>query len=230
MNLIPRQQGRTGIPVILAACLGLTLASCGGVSGTEPNHDSAADSEAPASTVPEPRTVTVPSGTVLTVEFLDSVSSETSVTGDAFAARLVDPVTLDGRVVVRAGDEVLGTVVEAVPTKKIGGKASLNLQFTALRLASGHEVPLAARFMMEGKKQTGKDAATIGGATAGGAVLGRIIGHQGDHGEDGTSIGAVVGAAVGTAIAATNERDPVQIPSGTVVGIRIESPVQLPVT
>jgi hypothetical protein len=104
----------------------------------------------------------------------------------------------------------------------------LQVEFTALELASGAQLPIGASFRGEGKGQTKKDAATIGGATAGGALLGRVIGHQSDNDADGTTIGAIVGAAVGTAIAATNEKEEVVIPAGTVLSIELDGPVRVP--
>lgn len=176
---------------------------------------------------PEPivETLTVPAGTVLSVVFDSEISSETSLAGDPFSVRVVAPVSIDGRTAIAEGDTISGEVLEAVSTKKIGGTARLDLEFNELRTASGAAYPVSAVFLAEGKKQTKKDAATIGGAAAGGALLGRIIGHQKDKDTEGTAIGAVVGAAVGTAIAATNETDPVTFVPGTVVDIRLDESV-----
>lgn len=217
--------------VALALVSGLALLGC----GTSGSGDAAATDAASATgtTTEEPRheatTVTVPSDTIVTIEFVDTVSSDTSAAGDRFSTRVVEPVSIDGRPVIRAGDEIVGEVVATVPSKKIGGKASLELEFQTLRLSTGEEVPISAVFIEEGEKQTRKDATTIGGATAGGAVLGRIIGHQSDEDARGTSIGALVGAAVGTAIAAKNENDPVVLPEGTVLDLRLDAPVEVTV-
>lgn len=229
MHSIPQERKDRGrILTILAAVLlaiaGMLLVAntvgCTGGASSDETQTASAEADAPED-------LTVPAGTVITVEFVDGLSSETSLAGDRFTARLVDSVWVEDREAVRPGDVIVGTVVEAVPTKKIGGKASLNLSFDALR-RSGEDIALSASFVQEGAKQTGKDAATIGGSTAGGALLGRIIGHkQGDE-ADGTAIGAIVGAAVGTAIAATNEGDPVELPSGVVLDIQLERALIVP--
>jgi hypothetical protein len=155
------------------------------------------------------------------------VSSDTSQPGDTFTARLVEPVRVAGDVVIGTGTTVHGNVVEAIPAKKVGGRAKLNLQFTSLTLPSGKQAPIVASFYEQGKSQVKKDAATIGGAAGGGAVLGRIIGHQNDKDTEGTAIGAVVGAAVGTAIAATNQAQQVTIPSGTTIDIQLDTAVKV---
>ena len=169
--------------------------------------------------------MTVPEGTILSVVFDGELSSETSMVEDPFTVRVVSPVDVEGTAAIAEGDTISGRVVQAISTKKIGGAARLDLEFNELRLSSGTSVPFSAVFLAEGKKQTKKDAATIGGATVGGAILGRVIGHQKDEDAKGTTIGAAVGAAVGTAIAARNETDPVVLATGTIVEIRLDAPV-----
>jgi hypothetical protein len=123
---------------------------------------------------PEPvtRIETMPSGTQMRVEFLESLSSQTSHPGDIFRARVASDISDDaGQVVIPAGSEVVGTVAEAVPLRKVGGQAKLTLRFTDLVLPSGSTVPIHASFVGQGRNETGKDAATIGGAAAGGAIL-----------------------------------------------------------
>jgi hypothetical protein len=215
--------------VALALAAVVVVGCAGGDQESETTPLLVAETAADSGSV-QAETRIVPAGTMLAVEFLDGVSSETSTAGDRFRARVVDDVSVDGRVAIAAGDEVVGSVLEAVPSKKIGGKATLRLAFESLETSTGDSIPVSATFVEEGRKQAGKDAATIGGATAGGALLGRIIGHQKDEDARGTTIGAVVGAAVGTAIAATNEGDPVSIASGTVVGIRLDGPAEVPVS
>jgi hypothetical protein len=178
---------------------------------------------------PQPRTifVTLPVETALAVEFLDGLSSETSVTGDPFLALVIDDVIRDGHVVVPAGAEVRGTVAAAVPQKKIGGQAQLALDFQQLTLPDGQRVDLMARLDEAGKKQTKKDAVTIGGSAAGGAILGRVLSKNDKT--KGTAIGAVLGAAIGTAVASKNAGDPVVIEPGTTAELILEAPVQVAV-
>ncbi len=172
--------------------------------------------------------VTVPASTALNVEFVDGVSSETSVIGDPVSVRLVEDVTTDGWQALPAGSVLTGTVTDAVPTKKIGGKARLSLAFDRIELPSGESVEIQASLVEEGKSQAGKDAATIGGATAGGAILGRVI--ENDKKGKGTAIGAVVGAAVGTAVAATNKTQPVSFEPGATVSLTLADSVRVSVS
>jgi hypothetical protein len=196
--------------------------------------EKAAESQAPSYSRPEPPAqaapamqavrLTVPTMTGFEVEVLDALSSETSQLGDRFRARIVRDILVADRVAVPVGSEVSGAVTEVQSSKKIGGQARLTLDFDRLQLPSGETSPLHATLTEAGKKQTKKDAATIGGATAGGALLGRVLGHDKDKA---TIIGAVVGAAVGTTIAAKNPGDPVFIDPGTVVALSMEEPVTI---
>jgi hypothetical protein len=123
---------------------------------------------------------------------------------------------------------VYGEIDELVPARKIGGRAKLGLRFTQVRSGEA-EADIAASFRKESQSQTRKDAATIGGATAGGALLGRIIGHKEGKEADGTAVGAVVGAAVGTVAAARNKPPEVALPAGTTIVVSLSTPVDVPV-
>jgi hypothetical protein len=177
---------------------------------------------------PEPVTsvATVPSGTVMRVEFLESLSSQTSEPGDIFRARVSSDVTADGgQVVIPAGSEVVGVVGEAVPLRKVGGQAKLTLKFTDLVLPSGSTVPIRASFVGEGRNESGKDAATIGGVAAGGAILGRVL-SKGNRSR-GAIIGAIIGAAAGTAIASRTPGEEVTIDRGTAVDLKLDDDVEV---
>jgi hypothetical protein len=192
-----------------------------------PEPDRPAREERPE---PEPERVTtvatVPSGTVMRVEFLESLSSQTSEPGDIFRARIASDVTADGgRVVIPAGSEVVGVVGEAVPLRKVGGQAKLTLKFTDLVLPSGSTVPIHASFVGEGRSETRKDAATIGGAAAGGAILGRVL-SKGNRSR-GAVIGAIIGAAAGTAIASRTPGEEVTIDRGTSVDLKLDDDVEV---
>ncbi len=160
--------------------------------------------------------------TRLEVEFLSTLSSASSRTGDTFVTRVTrDLVADDGRVVVPAGSELVGTVTEAVPLKRVGGQARLGLAFGELHLPWGKSAEIEASFYDAGRNESRRDKKIIGGAAAGGAVLGAIL----DDGDaEGTILGAILGAAAGTAAAANKRRDEVEIPGGAVVTLQLDEP------
>lgn len=86
---------------------------------------------------PSAERVVIPRMTLLFVEMLEEVSSETATSGDRFRIKLVTPITVGDRVVVPAGVEGEGEVVHA---KRRGQ-------------GSGGELILAARFLDYGGQQ-----------------------------------------------------------------------------
>jgi len=187
----------------------------------------AADAGPEPAPAPRPRVaVTLPEGTTLDVEIAKTLSSATSKVGDTFRARVAEDVVEDGEVAIPAGSEVVGEVTQAAPiAKKIGGQASLGLRFTDLILPSGETVPVSASLQRAGKNESGRDAATIGGAAAGGAILGNIL-NRGDRGR-GSVIGALIGAVAGTAIAARTKGEEVEIAQGSVVRLQLDRAVRV---
>lgn len=194
----------------------------------EPRPEPEERAQAPAPE-PEPRieNVTVPAGTQLDVEFTERLASNTNAPGETFRVRVTRDVMEDGEVAIPAGSEILGEVMEAVPLGRVGGQAKLELKFTDLVLPSGSSVPIDASFVQQGKSETGRDAATIGGGAAAGAILGRIL-NKG-HRSKGAVIGAVIGAAAGTVIASRTPGEEVVFPAGSVVTLKLDDSVRVKV-
>jgi hypothetical protein len=172
---------------------------------------------------PPPSTVTLPAGTMIDLEMVDSVSSSASAVGDAASARIVQDVVVDGAVVVPAGSVLSGTVTEANPANRFAGIASLALHFDWLETPAGQRIPVDATFRAEKRGEKKKDAATIGGAAVGGAILGRILKDK-DRAE-GTKEGAIAGAVIGTAIAGATKGQDVEMAAGTPVQVELTVPV-----
>jgi hypothetical protein len=162
----------------------------------------------------------VPAGTLLMVTFDHALSSESSQAGDRFSARVVESVRMNGREAIAAGSMISGRVVGVERPGGFGDLAQLNLEFTSLRLRSGVERPISASFHDEGEAQSKKDAVIIGGAAAGGAVLGKVLGDDSDS----TVLGALIGGAIGTGIAARNQGEEVTIPEGVAIKIQLDAP------
>jgi len=172
---------------------------------------------------PEERKVVVPEGTVLQVSLAETLSSHASAPGERFQAIVLVDVAIDGVVAVPAGARLEGVVTEAVPARKIGGRARLSLVFDRLE-ANGAEAPIRASIARVGKSERAKDAAIIGGSTIAGAVLGEEV----DEGEGGV-IGAIVGGLAGAAAAKKTHGKPIVLEAGTEIAVRLESPVELTV-
>lgn len=172
-----------------------------------------------------PIVLTVPSLTSLEIDLDDDLSSETSLIGDTVTATVAQDVIVDDLVAVAAGSQIQGFVTRAVPTRSFGGAAQLELSFDRLITPTGDALPIAAVLEVAGQRQKKKDAATIGGSAAGGAVLGRILNDK-DR-DEGTAVGAVVGAAIGAIVAANNRVDPVELPAGTPLVLTLDAPLTI---
>ena len=169
------------------------------------------------------REVTVPSGTTVMLRWSETVSSRGSAPGDSFRTTVDEDVTIDDAVAIPSGSVIVGRVTEA-HQPKVGGRARLALEFTAVELPSGESAPIDAVFSASGKGQKLKDAGIIAGSTVGGAILGEAV-HEGEGGV----IGGILGGIGGAVAASRNKARPVEIPAGSVMAIELVRPVTLEV-
>jgi hypothetical protein len=112
--------------------------------------------------------VTLPTGTAVTVRLSSAVGSKLSAKGGHFSAIVVRPVEVNGKVVVPAGAEALGRIVEAVPQGRVKGAAELRLVLETVTLnKDSYDVQTSSvnRYQKGKSKRT---AAFIGAALGGG--------------------------------------------------------------
>jgi len=92
----------------------------------------------------------VPKMTVVEIEIVDRMNSRLNHAGEHFAIRLVEPIIVDGRVVVPAGTPGVGEVVHAARARAGGKAGELILAARYLEMASTR-VPL--RSLRYGRSQ-----------------------------------------------------------------------------
>ncbi len=164
--------------------------------------------------------VTLPAGTVVTVRLANAVGSKLSTRGDHFSATVARPVEVEGNVIVSAGAEALGRVVEAVPQGRFKGAAELRLVLETLTVKNNsYDVKTSSvgRYL----KGKGKRTATmIGGGAGGGALIGALAG-----GGKGALIGAALGAGAGTAGAAYTGDKEIVLPAESTLSFRLAEPI-----
>lgn len=136
----------------------------------------------------------LPAGTRISVRLTDTIDSETASVGQDVRASVSSRVSVGGDVVIPVGAVVRGEVAEVKSAKRFGGQALIAVVFTEIETPDGTDVPVTGRIQDLGKKQVGKDTATIAGSAAGGAILGEIL-------DDKPVEGAIVGGGIGTAVA-----------------------------
>jgi hypothetical protein len=162
----------------------------------------------------------VPSGTQLSIEVVEPLTTKTAHVGDRINAKLASDIMVDGRTALSAGAAVQGTVTEVVSgSRQIGGVPTLGMSFERLTLADGSTVPLNGKLVEQGKSDTVKDVAKI----AGGVVVGAVIGHQIDS-DKGKVIGGILGGAAG-ALIARNTGGEISVPAGTTLAIELTAPI-----
>jgi hypothetical protein len=181
--------------------------------------------EPPPPAEPQFEQVTVPAAAVIGLQIETAVTSERAQVEDRVAARVTRDVMSQGRVAIPAGSRVLGSVTLVDKGGKVKERARLGVRFHTLVLADGSELPLRTEAILrEGESPAGDSSRKIGGAAVGGAILGAILG-----GGKGAVIGGATGAAGGTAAVMAGDRHAATLPSGTILTVRVSSPVDIQV-
>jgi hypothetical protein len=181
----------------------------------------AAAPAAPAPAAPTPRPVTLEAGTSLPIVLRATVSTKTAKAEDRVLAELADDVSAGGRVVLHAGSEVRGHVLEAERPGRTKGKGHLVVSFDSVRESGKTYAIQTSRIDVVGAPTTGKDAKIAGGAAAAGALIGGIAG----GGSGALKGGLIGGAAGGTAVLATRGED-VELKAGSHHKIELRSPLR----
>lgn len=207
----------------------LALAGCVGCADTMRENPPAATPDQPVGTtgttpaevhqVTDSRPGVVPVGQLMDVRLQTTLSSATATREQRFEATTAVDLMQGDRVLIPAGSTVRGIVSSADKAGNIDRTGRLTLAFDQI-VVNGREYPLRAMatevFESRGILDEGK---TVGTAGAVGAIVGGILGGV---------KGALIGAAVGTGgvIAATEGKD-IELPQGTIVRIRLDSPLEL---
>ena len=168
---------------------------------------------------PPPVTVEVPSGTVITVRMIDSIDSSVNRAGEEFAASLEAPVVVGDKVLIQRGADARVRLNQVSSAGHVQGRSELQLELVSLT-ANGTTYNLTSGYYQQQGASRGKrTAATIGGASGLGALIGAIAG-----GGKGAAIGAGVGAAGGGVATAATKGQQVKIPSETKLDFTLKSP------
>jgi hypothetical protein len=157
------------------------------------------------------------------VALSSDLSTKTAKPGDAFEARLVSDLVVDGRRAAPAGSVVTGTVTDVISgSKTIGGNPTLGLRFDSLVLENNHKIAINGELVEKGKSDTARDTAKI----LGGAAAGAILGHQVSSGSGGKIVGGILGGAIG-AVVAKNTGTEVELPENSTLTIALSAPIEV---
>jgi len=162
----------------------------------------------------------IPVGTEFDVRLQNSLSSKTTEVEDRFeATTMVDLRDDRGRVLVPAGSVMRGVVSAVHPAGRIERKGSMTVAFDRITI-NGRAFPMRGTVSQALESEGIKgETEKIGIGAGAGAIIGAIIG-----GAKGALAGILIGG--GGTIAATEGKD-VELPSGTVLRVRVDAPLNL---
>jgi hypothetical protein len=165
------------------------------------------------------REVTIPANTRLTITLVTPIASDNNKVEDPVIGRLAEPLVIDGTTVVPAGAELNGSVLAAVRSGRVKGRASIAFAFDRMTVAGASQRIQTTRISRVAQTNRKKDV-TTGGIGAGvGAVIGGIAG-----GGKGAAIGAAAG---GTGAVLATRGEEVRLPAGTDVSTTLRAPIKV---
>jgi hypothetical protein len=162
----------------------------------------------------------IPVGTEIDVRLQQALSSKTAQVEDRFEATTMVDVRDDrDRVLIPAGSRLRGVVSSVDKAGRIERQGKMTLAFDQVTV-KGRDYPLRATVTqaLESEGIRG-EAGKIGAGAGVGAIIGGILG-----GFKGAMAGILIGG--GGTIAATEGTD-VELPAGTVLRLRVDTPLDL---
>jgi len=161
----------------------------------------------------------IPVGTEIDVRLQNSLNSGTAQVEDRFEGTTVADLTIEGRVAVPSGSVVRGVVTGVEPGTRTNRTSKMTVSFDQVTV-SGRSYPIRGTVTqaIEGEGIRGEAGRTAAGAGVG-AIIGGILG-----GFKGALAGILIGG--GGTIAATEGKE-VELPQGSILRVRLDSPVQI---
>jgi hypothetical protein len=172
------------------------------------------------------RSITIPAGTLVLLQLKSAIDTKSAHVGDGVYCQTSFPVTVENIMVIPAGTYVKGEIAQVQRAGRIKGRAQIRFNFNSMIFPNGYTVDLPGALKSEpgatnstvsdeegtikANPQKGKDAGTIAGAGATGAVIGAVTG-----GPKGAGIGGLAGAAVGIGEVLFTRGQDVRIDQGT---------------
>ena len=193
---------------------------------------------APSTAPPPSKTITVQAGTKLLMELKSGINTKTAKAGDTVYLATSFPVPIDNTIAIPPGTYVQGVIDSVKRSGRVKGRAEVLFHFTTLIFPSGYtvsvpgavnDVPGADNSRVVNKEGTvqadgskGKDAGTIAGPAAEGAIIGALA-----RGGKGALIGSGIGGAAGLAEVLFTRGNEIVYPAGTPVEMVLQRSLTL---
>jgi hypothetical protein len=162
--------------------------------------------------------VSLAEGTEIQVRLDQSLSSKTSRQEDRITATITQSIRADdGSIAIPAGASVSGTVHEVEPARRPARGGRMGLSFDSINLSGGERVDVTTRVVSLEQESIDRSKAGLGALVGG--VLGAVF-----EGTKGAIVGALLG---GTGAVIASRGDDVELPTGTLLTLRLERPVSI---
>lgn len=210
-----------------------------GISESDlPARTVAAPTESPAPPITAQPALPVPAGTALMVRLDTTLATFSNRVGDPFQGKITQPVVVNGTTVIPVGSTVEGRVTKVNEPRRISGRPTIGILPEAVILPSGERYYLDATLtdtnirgtdvneegQFKGQSHDRRDTLEAGGGTAGGMLIGGLIG-----GGPGILIGGAIGAGSATAHWLATHRSAV-LPAGTQLTLEVNRPMTMGAT
>ena len=180
----------------------------------------------------------VPAGTALMVRLDTTLATFSNRPGDPFQAHITQAVVVNGVTVIPAGATVEGRVTKVSEPRRISGKPTIGILPEAVIMPTGERYSLDATLtdtnipgadvnnegQFKGSGHDRHDTLETGGGTAGGMLIGGLIG-----GGPGILIGGAVGATSTTVHWLAKHRSAI-LPAGTRLTLELNRPLTMTAT
>ena len=185
------------------------------VSSSPSSSETSASTASTRTTAPA-GSVEIPVGTEIDVRLQNTLNSGTNQVEDRFEATTLVDVGVNSRVVIPAGSLMRGVVTQVEPATRTNRTARMTVSFDQVTVnGQAYAIRGTVTQAIEGSGIKG-ETARIGTGAGVGAVIGGLLG-----GFKGALAGILIGG--GGTIAATEGKE-VQLPQGSVLRVRLDSP------